>query len=163
MKKNTLGLLAGVCLLLTGCGGTSFVNETNESKSDYSKAIKETLSLKGFKDGSGDFSLVKKSNEEYADGKFGIGSLGAVNGAVKVSETIKYTGTWTVNDFGVYELKYYTVSVKCSVSGKGAEDYISKYLAGRYLGLSEEAINAIKEDGKYIDKMTTYDEYLEQK
>ena len=45
MKKNTLSLLAGICLLLTGCGGTKYTNSASVSEAGLSIGFTQELTL----------------------------------------------------------------------------------------------------------------------
>ena len=125
MKKNTLGLLAGLSVLLTGCGGTKYVNEVSSSDGKATVETKQTLSLKDRDANTGDFTLTTKGTEEYLDGYFqGFLGLGEVDGDVKVVTTGKETGTWSQNaDTGVVTLTTYEMDIQVKVSGDGAEDY----------------------------------------
>lgn len=161
MKKNSLGILAGLCVLLTGCGGTKFVNELNEQDNTHTIKKTETLALKGFEDGAGDFTYTRKSNEEYLDGHFkGFIGIGSINGEVKLNETIKEIGTWTAGDNGWYTLKIYKLEIKCTVSGDGANEYKNEKLKGEYKYYGDEAVTTILDGDKYVkeysDPLTRY-------
>ena len=140
MKKNSLGILAGLCVLLTGCGGTKFVNEAKESNNKATVEVKQTLSLKGYKDGTGDFALTTKSTEEYLDGAIqGVFGVGKVEGDVKVVTTGKETGTWTKDaDSGVVTLTTFELVMQVKVTGDGAEDYLDILEATYTLAYGEE-------------------------
>lgn len=46
MKKNTILLLAGVCTLMTGCGGTKYTQENTLDKQGVKATVKDVLTLK---------------------------------------------------------------------------------------------------------------------
>ena len=85
MKKNNLLLLAGVCTLMTGCGGTKYVNTYSEALFEgASISYSETLTLS-----SSSFNLEQVCSMSISDevGKYLLG------GGVEASYKFTYTGT----------------------------------------------------------------------
>lgn len=83
MKKNTLGLLAGLCVLLTGCG-TKYTRETSFSEAGVSTYVKETLTL-----GKDTFKLVEETSMSLSGSP-----LGSFDAYVKFA----YSGTAEATD-----------------------------------------------------------------
>lgn len=168
MKKNTLGILAGLCVLLTGCGGTKYVKESHSSDDKAFKETKETLSLGSRKENAGEFTLSTKTTEEYADGYFsGFLGLGEVDGDVKAVTTKKSTGTWSLNeDTGIVTLVTLEVSVQVKLSGDGAADY-KDFIETEYtIAFDEEKGDLVAAGEKvtvsYEDGIKSYVKLLEE-
>ena len=133
MKKNTLGLLAGLCVLLTGCGGTKYTNEKITSDNGVKVETNYALSLKDREANTGDFKLTKKSKEEYPSGhRLGLTGLVKLDADVKVVISYTKTGTWEFNEnTETVTLKTFEMTFQAKVTGDDASTY-KDYLEGVY-------------------------------
>lgn len=143
MKKNTILLLAGVCTLMTGCGGTKYTNSYDETIIPGAKInYTEELKLK-----SKSFTLTQTCGLSFNE-TIGI----AVGGAVEASYTFKYVGSAVVNENDATRWTLtpdvlYVSDYSCEGAGKEKTDELFR---AQFMAMfTAETVDAIM-DGKKV-------------
>lgn len=119
MKKNKLLLLAGVCSLLTGCGGQKYTNIMEEDMMPgITVKAESTLTLK-----TTTFKMVQECSMSVTDA---VGALAMLGGGVEMSYTFTYTGDALQSETNENEWKLTVNTIL--VSGYKSEGDGKKYV-----------------------------------
>ncbi len=123
MKKNGLLLLAGLAMLLTGCGGKRYTSESSQAENGESVSIKYVLTLR-------DDTFTLKSDMEIETTELNIKTKGSESGTYEAVANLE----------NVYKLVTTEIVYSgFSCEGTKATEYSSLYkIELRALGLTEE-------------------------
>ena len=156
MKKNTLGLLAGLCVLLAGCGGTKYSNTFSGSEAGVSISIAQELTVK--KD---TFLLDSEITTSVTNT---IGALAGLGGGFTETYTCLESGTLEAvegreNVYKIVTVKY--VFSGYEIEGDGATEYakLTKQSMKSVYNFTEEEVENFLKGKKVVKELEENDFY----